>query len=599
MGAPITIALPPGYVEVDSPLATTGRYIGGDGIRFVRGKPEKIGGYIALTTMAMAGIIRDMHCWSDLTSRLLIAAGTSTKLYSTPNTDFVPIDITPQQSTQVVSNPFTTTNGSPTVKVSIPSHDAEVGQVINTSGASAVGGLTLNGAFPIASVIDGNNVTITAGSNATSGATGGGSVTISVELVPGISNPVAGLGWGVGPWSGGTWGTPRTSTTVEFLPRVWALGNFGKLLLAAPMGGQIYQWDPTTSPTVRATALGNGSPTIVSGFWITSERFVIAFGSNNAGPQDLMELWWSAQGDLTDWDVTEISGALGAPSGTRTIQEGTRIVAAAEIAAFISVIWTDTAIYTHQYTGSSSTFSTLLAGTNCGLIGPNAFVAVNGMGYWVAAGGFMMYNGSVSFMPNFEDIQGIFKRIPNFYAIKTTAYYRAQFQEIWFEFVVDSGNEPTFACVYNVIGQFWFTCSVNSTAETNFIGTDTRPIKSGVDGILYQHDNGLDANGVALPWSLVSAPFDVSAGARSVDILGFMPDTERLIGEVALTTTAYDRMPEPSIEVENDTFGPTDGLIDMRICGRELSFEMSCASLGCDFRMGAPRIEFQPSAGRR
>lgn len=79
--------------------------------------------------------------------------------------------------TNILTNPFSTTNASTAVTVTDPYHNSEVGDSVTFAGASAVGGLTLNGTYTVASVIDITQYTITAGSAASSTATGGGTVT--------------------------------------------------------------------------------------------------------------------------------------------------------------------------------------------------------------------------------------------------------------------------------------------------------------------------------------------------------------------------------------------------------------------------------------
>lgn len=73
-------------------------------------------------------------------------------------------------------NPFTTTNGSPTVAVVHADHMLQTGQYVSYVGASACNGLTLTGPYQI-TYVDPNNYTISAGSNATGSGTCGGTMT--------------------------------------------------------------------------------------------------------------------------------------------------------------------------------------------------------------------------------------------------------------------------------------------------------------------------------------------------------------------------------------------------------------------------------------
>lgn len=79
--------------------------------------------------------------------------------------------------THILDNPFTTTNASTSVAVTDAYHNVQVGDRVTFSGATAVGGLTINGTYTVTTVVDVTQYTITAGSAASSSATGGGNVT--------------------------------------------------------------------------------------------------------------------------------------------------------------------------------------------------------------------------------------------------------------------------------------------------------------------------------------------------------------------------------------------------------------------------------------
>jgi hypothetical protein len=95
-----------------------------------------------------------------------------------PRTGFA-INRTVKGGGDILTNPFTTTNGSAVVSVAVTGHNLLVGNTVMFEGASAVGGITIDGQYSITSVTDANNYTITHTSNATSAETGGGTVTYS------------------------------------------------------------------------------------------------------------------------------------------------------------------------------------------------------------------------------------------------------------------------------------------------------------------------------------------------------------------------------------------------------------------------------------
>ena len=74
------------------------------------------------------------------------------------------------------TNPYVVTSGSPTITVTHSSHGLSVGDRVTYAGSSAVGGITPNSVeMVIASVVNANSYTVAFTSNASSGATGGGS----------------------------------------------------------------------------------------------------------------------------------------------------------------------------------------------------------------------------------------------------------------------------------------------------------------------------------------------------------------------------------------------------------------------------------------
>lgn len=72
------------------------------------------------------------------------------------------------------ADPFATTAGSSLVQVTEADHLLTQGSTLTIAGATSVGGLTLNGAFPVVSLIDDDTLVIDAGAAADATATGGG-----------------------------------------------------------------------------------------------------------------------------------------------------------------------------------------------------------------------------------------------------------------------------------------------------------------------------------------------------------------------------------------------------------------------------------------
>jgi len=605
---PIPLDIPPGFVTSEAPLAAKNRFTGGFGIRFWRGRAQKRGGFVSQTATPLVGVPRGAGVWNDLTAKQFIGVGTAYKLYAINNADFTAQDITPLQTSATVNNPITTNLANPTsVKVNIPSHNAAVGQYIDISGASDTGGIpaaVLNGSYPIASIVDSDNVTFISPIAASSAVTGGGvGVDVDVELAPGQVNAQFAFGWGSGPWGSGSWGTPRESSSLIFYPRIWSVQNFGKTGLFCPTGGSIYQWDATSPVGTRASIVPN-APTVNQSIIATSDEIVIALGANFGGTQDPLSWWSCQQGDFTKWDVTQIN-PNGASSVQSRVNNGNRFISGLDLGVHMSLAWTDASLYAFQYNGSQFAFDVMLQGTKCGLIGPMGAVVVGMQAFWLGPTRFWMWNGAgVQAIPGQADILDSFlKNLRPYYSTQVVAWYDAQYNEVCWAYV-DLNNVENNACVvFNLDGQFWYTDQfiVRRTTATNFTDQNTAPLFFGDDGILYQDNQGLDANGVNKPWSLSYAPVELGNGAQSMEVDGIAMDMERQTGTMDAEIIATDRTPanELTIDVGQARVDANGGLMDFRVAGRQAQLTLSGTGRGCDFRVGIPKLLSSTAGTRR
>jgi hypothetical protein len=193
----------PGLNREGTDYSNEGGWYDGDKIRFRSGFPEKIGGWTQFSPNQFNGVCRSIWVWSDGDAgvgNLYTGLGTNTNYYI--YSGGVYNDITPIIQTNTLTNPFSTQNLSTTVTVTDATYSPSIGDSVTFSGASAVGGLTLNGTYVIKTTPTTTTYTITAASAATSTATGGGTVTAAYEYPIGNTVYTIGTGWGAGPWGG-------------------------------------------------------------------------------------------------------------------------------------------------------------------------------------------------------------------------------------------------------------------------------------------------------------------------------------------------------------------------------------------------------------
>ena len=372
----------PGINRETTAYTNTGGWFDMDKVRFRAGFPEKIGGWEKdYTTQSFLGVCRDMHPWRSLIGELLIGVGTSLKYYINEGGAFN--DITPLRNTSSAGDStFAATNGSSTVRVNTSgAHGAVTNDFVIFSGAASLGGNitadVLNQEYQITRVtdnafdisartvssissitVDGELAPTLVVANSSDTGNGGGSTVTKYELSSGLDTTVVGAGWGVGPWSRGTWGSAHSSFVISDALRLWSADNFGEDLLFCPRNGNIYYWKRSTSVTTyqRAVELSSLSgagatdgkaPTIARQIMVSdNDRHVIAFGcdpESNLGTQDPLLIRFSDQESLTEWNALPTNTA-----GELRIGSGSEIVQAVETRQQI-LVFTDSSLHAMQY----------------------------------------------------------------------------------------------------------------------------------------------------------------------------------------------------------------------------------------------------------
>ena len=87
----------PGFDKQSTSYGAEGKWIDGENVRFRYGQPEKIGGWIDLTSDLLIGAVRDQHGWTSLDGTRHLALGTDKKLYL--YVEGAIVDITPIRAT--------------------------------------------------------------------------------------------------------------------------------------------------------------------------------------------------------------------------------------------------------------------------------------------------------------------------------------------------------------------------------------------------------------------------------------------------------------------------------------------------------------------
>jgi len=298
----VKVPFTPGINREVTNYAGSGGFYDCNKIRFRAGTPEKIGGWInAFAGNTFVGTARNLWNWETTTGENLIAIGSNQKYYVNNGGSY--FDITPVNTVVTLTNPFTTTSGSNYVKVT-DSTALTVGTFVSFSGATAVGGLTISGSYEIVTVIL-NGYYILASSNASSTASGGGTVTATYQINAGNSVVSPAVGWGSAPWGYGGWGS---NASVSVPLRLWSQANFGDDLLFAARNGALYYWTKDTISYAAGVTINTKASSV------TKTTQTVATGVSSSTTFTII----NSQSVDIGATVTLVSGAVGSsiPTGT-------------------------------------------------------------------------------------------------------------------------------------------------------------------------------------------------------------------------------------------------------------------------------------------
>lgn len=586
------IDLPPGFHQRSSRLAAEGRYIDGDWVRSHGGKIQTMGGWDRFDPDAQVlGLARSERIWRALSNRKIIAVGTHRRLYTLISGDLE--NRTPIEDTGQLTDPFTTTNGSQLVTVTHTNHGRVENSFVFFSGASPVGGITIDGEYEVIAVPSQNTYQIVHSSAATSGATGGGTVDYTYELNPGLPSTADGFGYGVGPYGLETYGTPRSQSSIPLFARTWSLDLYGEDLMALPRDGKVYRWKPSTNG--RATLLPN-APTNNKALFVPYERHLTVVGANG----DPMAIQWADPDNPELW-----TPAADNQAGGRTLRGGSQLLAGGALRAGFNLIWSDTNLFRMVYLGQEPWWSIRGEAGQTGIAGPNAWAEIDGVAYWMGDENFYYYDGFPREMPNQNDVlQIVFDKdmrgVDRKQYDKVWCFVNIEFREVWWlyqSFETPDGDIDRYV-MHNIDERVWYTGKVERTVWQPARIFDF-PVSVGKDGYFYSQELGQDAEGQAKEKWIETAPFDLGDGDLLMDVNGFWPDFADQSGEIEILFFTRDNQGEARRQEGPETVTPTTEVADVRASGRQCAVRYTSNVVGGKFIVGRNKLEVAPAGRRR
>jgi len=627
----IKLQFKPGVNRDQTDYSNEGGWYECDKIRFRSGYPQKLGGWVKTTTATFYGACRQMFNWVTSFSDNLMGMGTNAKLYLEAAGIFY--DITPlRTTTPTMSNPDTnncisTTNASTTITVDLgAAHSATTGQFVTISGVSgAVGGVPaaeLNANHQI-TVIDSDSFsfTVTTAATSTVASSGGTAIIISFEILPGYAIATAGYGWGVGTWSRGYWGLG--AATPIYLPQAdWFMDNFDNDLVANLRNGALYYWergsdaDAATSLATRAVLLStlstangydaNAVPTqIMQALVSQQDKHLLAFGavpygSTSTADFDPLLIRWADQDNPTQWTPTATNSA-----GFARVSRGSRIIRALPSRQEI-LVWTDTHLYTLQFTGTTDVFALQEYADNISIASPRAMTTAASITYWMGQDKFYAYTGRVETLPcTLRD--HVFRNINYNQAAQIVCGTNEEWNEVWWFYPSATSDWNDSYVVFNHLDRIWYYGTI---ARTAWLDTPLRlyPQAANSDpttytGIMYTHESGVDDDDIAMEAYIQSNDFDLEDGERFMLTRRIIPDLD-FGGSTAAEPEAtlhirprnfpgstFTASVEDEAKVIETTVGSYTNQVFIRARARQMALKISSANLGVTWQLGAPRLD--------
>jgi hypothetical protein len=414
---------------------------------------------------------------------------------------------------------------------------------------------------------------------------------------------------------------------------MWSIDNFGDNVIALIHNAQCFEWNSNAAnaAATRATII-SGAPTASRDMLVsTPDRHLVFYGTETTigdpSTQDDMFIRFSDQENINDYTPTATNTA-----GTQRLADGSRIVGAVRGRDAIYV-WTDTSLFTMRFIGPPFTFGFAQVGTNCGLIGQNAAIEVDGAAYWLSENGFFKYSGNLETMIClvedyvYDDINttasqlinvglnNLFGEITWFYPTSSSEVVN---RSVTYNYAESSPQRPIWT-TGSLARTTWVDSSVFGLPHaTSFNASGTSyDVVGNTEGATtyYQHETGTDqvkaSATTTVAANIESGDFDITRSqGGTADLRGdgefimkirrFIPDFLSQTGntQVTLNLRDYSNNSQASSPLGPFTITSSTTKIDTRARGRSVALKVANTGSSQDWKLGSFRLDIQPD-GRR
>jgi hypothetical protein len=407
----------------------------------------------------------------------------------------------------------------------------------------------------------------------------------------------------------------------------WALAAFGDILLAAPVGGTLYEQAGYSGATAVA-----GAPNAMNWMLVTNERQVLAFGCNEEASGDFNPhcIRGSDLENYAEWTSTASNNAF-----EHILDGASPIVAARQVGSNIAV-WSVDALYMGQFIGDpSQTYRFDKVDIGCGLIGPNAVVVVGQTAYWMSPDKRIRSwapGGAVQLVPCPISNAVANRYVDGSWGRYVTACYNPTFHEVRFDTrfsggfpaypIVSGGSDNNYFVAFSLLDGAWWkgtggrtamVCSGNLVPLTTSYSGNPAIIAADGNGVIYLEETGSidypigQGSNVVAYVDSADQYFDESQGR--VMIRSIAPDFESQDGNASVIFYVRSR-PQDARRVKGPyLLEPTTTKKGVRVSGKLIAVRFAATeyangnssipvSLSGAFRLGKPLFDIVPLGER-
>jgi len=438
------------------------------------------------------------------------------------------------------------------------------------------------------------------------------------------------------------WGSAASTTDKVAEPGMWSIDNLGSTAICLIFNGECFEWDSdlANAVTTRATIIA-GAPTASRDMLVsTPDRHLVFFGTETTigdkTTQDEMFIRFSSQENINDYAPTAENSA-----GTQRLAAGSRIIGA-KLGRNAIYVWSDTSLFTMRFVGTPFTFAFEQVGTNCGLIGKNAAVEVDGAAYWMSDNGFFRYTGKLESMDclvedyvydnlNTTSNQMVYAGINNLFGEVTWFYPEANSnvntQSVTYSYLDSTAKRPIWFVNASplFIRTTWQDSAVFGLphATQYDASTDTSfDVVGNTEGISYYYEHETGVNQVrlgvttAIPANITSGDYDITqkvvrgAATNMADLRGDGENIMRVsriipdfISQSGDAIVQLDLRNYPNDAAASSSLGPftvttSTDKVDTRARARAIALTISNTAVDTSWKLGTFRLDIH-AGGRR